>query len=246
MRIRAITLLAAATLTIPLSACAGWQEWVKQAEQEVNKVQQGQGPTQSEIVAGLKQALEVGTERAVKLLGHDGGFLNDGTVKIPMPEKLRNIDKALRDLGQGKVADEFVASMNHAAEQAVPKAVDIFGAAIRSMTLADAQKILQGPDDAATRYFREHTGNQLTEAMLPVVRDATTRVGVTRSYKDFVNRAGFLSQLVDRDSLDLDRYITGKALDGLFLKLAEEEKRIRQDPVARTTELLRKVFGGTN
>ena len=182
----------------------------------------------------------------MNLLGHEGGFLDDSSVKIPMPESLRRIEKGLRDVGQGKVADEFVASMNHAAEQAVPKAVDIFGGAIREMTLDDAQKILQGPDDAATRYFREHTGNKLSDAMLPVVRDATARVGVTKSYKDFIGRAGFLSQLVDRDSLDIDRYITSKALDGVFLKLAEEEKRIRQDPVARTTELLRKVFGSVH
>ena len=179
----------------------------------------------------------------MKKLAHPGGFLDDKAVRIPLPKTLQRVEQGLRDVGEGKVADEFVASMNHAAEDAVPKATEIFMAAIHSMTLNDARKILQGPDDAATRYFRRHTGPKLEAAMLPVIREATARVGVTRRYKQFVGRAGFLDRWIEPKSLDIDRYVTQKTLDGLFIKMADEEKRIRKDPVARTTELLRKVFG---
>ncbi len=229
---------------LPLAAEADWSAVLQQFRQQVtHSDKKSELPNEAEIVAGLKQALELGTQRAVKTLGHPGGFLDDKTVKIPMPKTLRRVEQGLRDVGEGKVADEFIASMNHAAEDAVPKATKIFTAAIRGMTLEDARKILQGPDDAATRYFRRHTEAKLEAAMLPVVRDATAHVGVTRSYKQFIGHAGFLGQWMDPKSLDIDRYVTDKSLDGLFLKMAAEEKRIRKDPVARTTELLRKVFG---
>lgn len=196
-----------------------------------------------EMVSGLKEALQKGTQFAVDKLGQDGGFLNNAKVRIPMPESLSWVEKTLRTLHQDKLADEFVESMNHAAEQAVPEAAAIFGDAIGAMTLDDARNILSGPDDAATQYFRTHTEAALTEKMRPIVRQATEKAGVTASYKSMMSRAGALTSLLSSDTTDLDGYVTGKTLDGLFLMVAEEEKRIRENPLARSTDLLKKVFG---
>lgn len=200
-------------------------------------------PSNAEMIAGLKEALGNGTRYAVRELGRDGGFLGNDKVRIPMPGPLTRLEKVLRTLHQDHLADDFVASMNHAAERAVPEAADVFRDAIQSMTLDDARGILAGPDDAATRYFRERTGPVLTEKMRPIVAAATSQAGVTASYKNMVARAGGLGSMLSRDTTDIDGYITAKTLDGLFLMLAEEERRIRADPLARSSELLKKVFG---
>lgn len=196
-----------------------------------------------EAGAGLKDALSVGVERAIQILGKEGGYLEDAQVRIPLPDTVRSVGNGLRAIGQDEIVDDFIATMNHAAERAVPKTVDIFTDTIKGMTLADAKGILQGPDDAATRYFQKQSTPQLIEAILPIVKDATEEVGVTSAYKELTGEVSFLSALSDDDALDLDRYITNRALDGLFLKLAEEEKRIRENPWARSTGLLKKVFG---
>ena len=253
-RTRLATALILAALTSP--AQAGWQDWLKEQLEGANSPSESGATntetplaalTQGEMVGGLKEALRVGVQRAIALLGKDGGFLNDSQVRIPMPDSLQQVESILRTLRQDKLADEFIETMNHAAERAVPAGAKIFGNAISGMSLEDARGILQGPDDAATRYFQEHTASDLTEAMMPIVQEATDRAGVTSAYKKVLDtvdsQAGFLGGLVDTGSLDVDQYVTGKALDGLFLKLAEEEKRIRQDPVARSTALLKKVFG---
>jgi Protein of unknown function (DUF4197) len=197
-----------------------------------------------DMVAGLKEALGKGTQYAVTTLGKDGGFLDNAKVRIPMPGSLAKVEKGLRMLHQDRLADEFVTSMNHAAERAAPEAAAVFRDAIKSMTLEDAKGILTGPDDAATRYFRERTGPELTERMRPIVAAATSKAGVTASYKNMVAKAGGLGSLLSKDTTDIDGYVTSKTLDGLFLMLAEEERRIRQNPVARTSELLKKVFAG--
>lgn len=197
-----------------------------------------------DMVAGLKEALGQGTQYAVKQLGKEGGYLDNARVRIPMPKSLAWVEKSLRTLRQDRLADEFVASMNHAAEQAVPEAAAIFGDAIRQMTLEDARGILGGPDDAATQYFRRTTSAALTAKMRPIVEQATARTGVTSSYKNMMSKAGGLSGLMSPDVTDLDGYVTDKTLDGLFLMVAEEEKRIRENPLARSTDLLKKVFGG--
>jgi hypothetical protein len=160
-----------------------------------------------------------------------------------MPESLQKAEKALRKLGQDKSVDEFILSMNRAAEQAVPETTAIFSDSIRSMSFDDAKGILQGPDDAATEYFRRSSGTRLAEKILPIVKKSTSAVGITAKYKDLLDKMGPLTSLIDKKSLDLDQYITRKALDGLFKMLAAEEKLIRNDPAARTTELLKKVFG---
>ncbi|MBF0370843.1 MAG: DUF4197 domain-containing protein [Magnetococcales bacterium] len=196
-----------------------------------------------EIIDGLKEALTAGVRSAVDLLGQDGGFLNDADVKIPMPDSLNMVEKGLRTAGQDAIADEFIDTMNHAAENAVPVATDIFVDAVKAMSVEDAENILNGPDDAATQYFRKYGEAKLTDAMRPLVEAATDKVGLTAQYKALTANLGLLSGLVDTSSLDLDGYVTSKSLDGLFLKIAEEEKRIRTDPVARTTDLLQKVFG---
>ena len=164
-------------------------------------------------------------------------------MRIPLPESLKNVEDGLRAIGQERYADEFVATMNRAAERAAPETVDILVDTIGSLSLTDARAVVEGADDAATRYLEQHAGPRLAEAILPIVRDATSAAGVTAAYKAMVDRLGFLGTYMDVQSLDLDAYVTEKALDGLYLKLAEEEKLIRDDPAARTTDLLKKVFG---
>ena len=193
--------------------------------------------------AGIRQALEQGTQRAVSSLGRVNGYFGNPRVKIPLPDSLIQVDKALRVLGQGKVADDFVLSMNRAAEAAAPQATAIFLQVIRNMSVKDAIGIVRGPDDAATSYFRAHSESALRDRFRPIIAAATDKVGVTRRYKQLLKQAGPVSSFLDTGKLDLDDYVTRKALDGLFLLVADEEKRIRQDPVARSTELLREVFG---
>lgn len=233
------------------SLSAGWMEFL---EEVVQTTQQGKSQgsaalplTQEEVVAGLKEAILVGFKRAAAVLGKDGGFLNDIQVKIPMPPGLDQVEKALRAVKQDALADQFVATMNHAAEKSMPAAIDIFTDAIKKMTLKDAHAILKGSDDAATQYFRNTSSEALMKSMRPIITNSTAEVGLTGAYKTLTDQlkkqVGFLAALIDKNSIDLDGYITQKALDGLFLKLAEEEKRIRQNPMARGTELLQKVFG---
>lgn len=204
----------------------------------------------SQIGSGLKEALSVGAERAVALLGRDGGFLNDGSVRIPLPGVLGTAAKGLRAAGQGRYVDEFETAVNRAAEEAIPQTLDIVKDTVRNMTLQDVRGILSGGDDAATTFLRERAGGSLRNAILPIVSRATDSAGATSAYKSLKTKAdgmmgglGALGGLVDTGSLDLDGYVADKTLDGLFLKLAAEEKAIRENPVARTTDLLKTVFG---
>jgi hypothetical protein len=237
-------------LALPPVAEAGMEQFLKPLEGALGSSAGTAASTaaasalsQDQIGAGLKEALEVGVDRAIAYLGQDGGFLDDPQVKIPLPSMLQQLEMGLRTMGKGDLADEFVATMNHAAEEAVPKTAAIFGEAIGEMTLEDARAILDGPDDAATEYFRQNSSEQLSAAILPVVEQATEKAGVTSAYKQLVAGSGVLGNFMDSSSLDLDRYVTDKALDGLFVKLAQEEKLIRQNPAARSTELLKEVFG---
>jgi hypothetical protein len=197
-----------------------------------------------ELVGGLKEALAQGAERAVSTLGRRDGFLGNLAVKIPLPERLQGVESMLRTVGQGRYADEFIETMNRAAESAVPEAGPILGDAIRGLSIEQGRKLLNGADDAATQYFREVGEQRLTERLMPIVEAATSKAGVTGAYKQLLGSAGPASALIDTSSLDVDRYVTDRALDGLFKVIAAEEKRIRDNPVARGTELLQKVFGG--
>jgi hypothetical protein len=226
------------SLGLVAAAHAGVDDWLKQ---KLKKSGSSASLDADTVAAGLREALEQGTGRAVQTLGRDNGFWSHPQLRIPMPEKLQKAEKTLRKLGQDKLADEFVQSLNRAAEQATPAARDIFVGAIRKMSMRDAMDILKGPPDAATRFFRQHTESALTAAFHPIVSRSTTAVGVTAYYKRMLKRVEPLG-LVDTREFNLDDYVTRKALDALFQLVAEEEGRIRKDPVARTTELLKKVF----
>jgi hypothetical protein len=212
------------------------------------------GLSQDQMVQGLKDALAKGLQEAIANLGHDGGFLTNLNVKIPMPEKMQTVEKALRAMKQDKLADDFVTTMNHAAEQAVPEAGSVFADALKQMTIEDAKTILSGTNDAATQYFQNTTQTNLYAKFYPIVQKATEQTGVTAAYKNLMAKANvgqglgsfgsaLGGTLLGKDSMDIDAYVTNKALDGLFKMVAEEEQRIRQNPVARTTAVLQKVFG---
>jgi len=209
---------------------------------------------EDEVASGLKEALSIGVSNAVTSLGCNNGFLTNLTVKIPMPDKLQTVEKGMRLAGQGQMADNFIGSMNHAAEQAVPVAAGVFGDAISQMSIEDAKSILSGPDDAATQYFQRTTQTNLYTQFYPIVQKATDSVGVTSEYKAMMAKfasvntfSGFLgkSNPANSDAVDIDAYVTNKALEGLFKMVAAEEKNIRANPAARTSDLLQKVFGST-
>jgi hypothetical protein len=200
------------------------------------------GPSDGQIASGLKEALQVGTQNAVNLTGKTDGYFGNQAIKILMPEKLRTLETGLRAVGYGPKVDEFILSMNRAAERAAPSAKQIFSDAIGAMTFEDARKIWSGGDTAATEYFRVKTSDKLTSAFRPVVEKATNEVGVTRQYKELVGRYQTIP-FAKAESLDVDQYVVTKGLDGLFFVLGEEEKKIRTNPAARTTELLKQVFG---
>jgi hypothetical protein len=232
-------------LAMQPAGAADWSQYLDSAKEALDSSGVGTPEvdlTNDEMVAGLKQALDKGTRFAVDKLGQPGGFLNNKKVRIPMPESLSWVETSLRTVGQDKMADEFIDTMNHAAEQAVPEAADIFGEAIKDMTVQDAQGILTGPDNAATDYFRKNTEDELTERMRPIVESATASTGVTSAYKNMLGAAGGFSGMMPASATDIDGYITSKTLDGLFLMIAREERKIRKDPMARSTELMQKVF----
>lgn len=198
----------------------------------------------ADISLGLKEALSKGVRFAVDDLGRKNGFLDNVEVRIPVPKSLRNVEKGLRFAGQGQRVDDFIAAMNHAAEKAVPVAFDIFVDSIKQMTFDDARKILfSSEDDAATQFFRRTSEDRLREKFRPIVEEFTAETGVTQQYKRMMDKAGFMAMFVGEDAKDLDGYITEKALDGLFYMVAQEEKKIRKDPIGRTTKILRDVFG---
>ena len=200
-------------------------------------------PAQDDFTRALTEVLFNGTAIAIDQLGKTDGYFKNPRVRIPLPKTLSPVEKTLRVIGQSRVADDFVRAMNRAAEKAVPEALDIFKNSIRQMTFSDAKSIVRGPDDAATQFFRRTSEARLREKFLPIIEHFTEQVGVTSQYKQMMKQAGPMAQLVGEDAVDLDGYITQKALDGLFMLMADEERRIRRDPIARTSAILRKVFG---
>jgi hypothetical protein len=194
------------------------------------------------IISGLKEALSIGTENTANLTGNTDGFLKNEAIKILLPEKLQSMDKALRLAGFGSRVDEFVVSMNRAAEQAAPLAKPIFKDAVTNMSFDDARKILNGGNTAATDYFKGKTRDQLATAFKPEVEKTMNQVGVTTQYKQLVGQYTTLP-FVKGPAFDVDDYVVGKSLDGLFYTLAQEEQKIRTNPAARVTDLLKEVFG---
>lgn len=215
---------------------------------QLNQILKGLGVSQpanlsdSNIVAGLKEALHIGTENAVRSTGRPGGYFQNKVIKILMPEQLQTLEQGLRMIGYGPQVDEFVLSMNRAAEQAAPLAKEIFWNAITEMSFEDARNILTGGDTAATEYFKAKTSKQLSAAFRPVVKKTMNEVGVTRQYKELVGKYQSIP-FVQELTFDLDEYVVTKALDGLFYVVGEEERKIRTNPAARVTDLLKEVFG---
>jgi hypothetical protein len=249
----AVFLLATGT---PAANASQFKDLLNKARQSTHATPaKGSNLPSSDIAAGLKEALAKGTTSAINNLGRDGGFWNNAKVRIPLPGKLEQAGKLARQLGQGAKVDAFELSMNRAAEKAVPQVAEIFGDAIRKMTLDDARGILTGGDHAATDYFRRVAGEALTARIHPIVAKATDSVGVTQKYKAFMSGSssgalGGLLGALDHDksahggtALDLDDYVTAKTLDGLFTEIGAQEQSIRTNPGARTTDLLKKVFG---
>ena len=222
-----------------LGFSAGLSDLLKGAQ----KTMGSQGAlSNDDIIQGLKEALQVGTEKAVAFVSKTDGYYQNPDIKIPLPESVQKTEKILRAAGYGKKVDNFELSMNRAAERAAPEAKSIFGDAIKQMTFDDAKKILNGRDNEATLYFEDKTSAQLQEAFKPIVKDAMGEVGVTRSFQDLNARAESIP-FGKSLSFDLDQYVTDGALKGLFKMLAEEERQIRTQPAARVTDLLQKVFG---
>jgi Protein of unknown function (DUF4197) len=199
--------------------------------------------TNDEIIAGLKEALEVGTEKAVALVSQTDGYFGNPDIKIPLPESVQKVEKLLRTAGYGQKVDAFELSMNRAAERAAPEAKSIFQNAIGQMSFEDARKILNGRDNEATLYFEDKTSGRLQELFKPIVKDSMGQVGVTRSFQDLNAKAESIP-FGKSLSFDLDQYVTDGALQGLFKMLAEQERQIRTQPAARVTDLLQKVFAG--
>lgn len=194
------------------------------------------------LINGLKEALELGSERAVDVISADGGFLNDSQIRVPMPNVLEKLAKPMRKFGLGEQVDQFEESINRAAERAAPQATTILVDTIKQMTIEDARKIYEGADDAATQYFREKAGPTIAELFKPEVNQALGEVGATRYYDDLAAQAAQLPLIGKEVNTDLTSHVTDAALDGLFTKLAAEEKLIRKNPAARTTELLKKLW----
>jgi hypothetical protein len=200
------------------------------------------GTDESTAVSGLKEALSIGAGNAVSSVSKTDGYFRNPIIKILMPEKIQRVADVLKKAGFEKQVDDFILSMNRAAERAAPQAKSIFVDAIRGMTFEDARKILQGGDTAATDYFKGKTSPKLYDAFKPVISSSMDDVGVTRSYKEMMGKYESIP-FMKKESVDLDHHVTTKALDGIFYMLGQEEKKIRTDPAARVTDLLKTVFG---
>jgi hypothetical protein len=198
--------------------------------------------TNREAVSALKTALEKGARAAVAQLRRENGFYGDARVKIPLPDSLKRAERTLRRFGMGGYADELVLTMNRAAEAAVPEAQQLFVSSVKRMTVQDAKGILAGGETAGTEYFRRTTSAQLKKRFLPIVKKSTEKVGLAQTYNQYAQQAAAFG-LVKAEQANLDDYVTQKALDGLYFMVAEEEKKIRQDPVKAGSDIIRKVFG---
>lgn len=238
-----IPMCIAITAPSPAGAQDGWLD-------QARKLWEGLGGGKSagaalgndEIAAGLKEALRVGTDHVVAKLGAVNGFNGDPWVHIPLPDSLQKVQTTLGKVGMSGLMDDLELRLNRAAEAATPKAKKLFLASIQDMTLEDARRIYDGPDDAATRYFEARMSAPLSREMIPIVDGALSEVGAIRAYDEAMDRYDAIPFVPDVKA-DLTRYVVDKGMEGIFFYLAREEAAIRQDPAKRSTELLRKVFG---
>lgn len=234
-------------LACAVPANAGLNDLLDKAQQSLttgssSSSTSASGLSDADVTKGLKEALAKGVTTSVNSLGRTNGYFGNQAVRILLPESVQKVEPALRLAGQGQLVDDLVLTMNRAAEKAVPQVANILGDAVRSMTVSDAKGILSGPSDAATQYFRKTSGRKITEMMQPIISKATDSAGVTKAYKKLLSNP-LASGLAQSSGLDLDAYVNEKAQDGLFLLIAKEEQDIRVNPAARTTAILKKVFG---
>jgi hypothetical protein len=190
---------------------------------------------------GLKDALVQGSGKAVSQLSAPDGFLGNSKVKIPLPDSIKRVESGMRMIGMGRQADELVTSMNRAAEMAVKEATPLLVSSVKSMSVSDAKGILTGPDDAATQYFKRTTSEAISQRFLPIVKQATEKVQLAQQYNSLAGQAAQYG-LISKDDSNLDVYVTRKALDGLFIIIAEQERSIRKDPMGAATSVAKKVF----
>jgi hypothetical protein len=228
---------------IAVTANAPAQSLEDLAKQVLQQPQTQSALADSDIAAGLKQALANGTRAAVNQLGRTDGFWANEHYRIPLPKQLDEAGMLLQAAGYGPQMDQLHLQMNRAAEKAVPLAADVFAEAVSKLTLNDARGILNGPPDAATQYFKRTTSQTLATRFKPIVAGVTSKVGLVQQYNTLLSSAGPAATLLG-DSADINSYVTNKALDALFSRVGDEEKSIRSNPAARTTDLLKKVFGG--
>ncbi len=225
----------------------GFSSWFKRAKKTVEEKTKtggtGTGLSQSEITAGLKEALNVGAKNATSRLSMTNGFFGNQAIKVLMPPEARKIETTLRSIGMGAQVDKAILSMNRAAEDASNKALPIFRDAITSMTIQDGLSILKGSNDAATQYLKGRTSSSLTTAFRPVIKSSLDKVHATRYWKEIVTIYNKLPTTRTKLNPDLTGYVTERALNGLFINVAQEEAKIRSNPAARVSDILKKVFG---
>lgn len=216
----------------------------KKAGSIFNSSKSGSGSALStaEIISGLKEALSIGAKNSTSKLSSVDGFLKDAAVKILMPEEVRNVEARLRALGMGRIVDQAITSLNRAAEDASKEASPIFINAIKKMSVQDALGILKGADTAATMYLKKSTSNDLTNAFRPVIENSLKKVNATKYWKQVSTLYNNIAP--SPVTTDINEYVTDRALKGIFYYVGEEEKKIRKNPAARVTEILKKVFGG--
>lgn len=226
-----------------LNACTAAQ--INQTLGDLGRTSGPKPLTAAEVAEGLKEALIQGTNKGADIVSQADGYLNNPRIKIPFPPDVKRVEDRLRQIGLGNEVDRFVTTLNRGAEEAAKEAKPIFVSAIRSMTIEDAFGILRGEENAATQYLQRTTSAQLKQRFLPVIQSALEKTNATRYYTDLVSTYNKIP-LVERVNPDLDDYATDKAIEGLFYMIAIEEKNIRENPGARATDLLKRVFGSNN
>jgi hypothetical protein len=229
-------------LVAVLPGCSKGQFNINDITKEIDKTLNQGGLTNQEIIDGLKQALSIGSNNAGSSASKTDGYFKNSIIKIPFPPEAKKVETQLRSLGMNKAVDDFILTMNRAAEEAAKQAAPIFVDAVKQMTITDGVNILKGNDSAATHYLREKTSTQLHAKFKPVIKSAIQKVNVTKYWNPLITTYNKIP-MVDKMNPDLDEYITQRALNGLFILVAQEETKIRKDPAARVTDLLKKVFG---
>ena len=232
------------SLVAILPGCSKGQFNLNNISKEIDKTLNQGGLTNQEIIDGLKQALSIGSNNAGSSASKTDGYFRNTFIKIPFPQEAKKMENQLRSLGMNKAVDDFILTMNRAAEEAAKQAAPIFVDAVKTMTITDGVNILKGNDSAATHYLREKTSNPLHAKFKPIIRAAVQKVNVTKYWNPLITTYNQIP-LVDKLNPDLEEYITQRALNGLFILVAQEETKIRKDPSARVTDLLKKVFGKT-